>query len=527
MTQRWINAGTAIMTSAALLVVEHSQAGPEPPEERSRIVELSTPRMETMIDVGGRKLHCFEYGKGWPTVVLVSGLESPQEYWDSVIPGLAARTTVVTYDRAGIGKSEIGDLPTHGEQSAKDLRVLLEKMNVPKPYILVGHSYGGSVARLFASMYPDDMGGLVLEETQHEDVLDEMRKILKGKDLETFEQVLLARFDAPENPRTEADYRNVTREQLKKSRPLPRIPFVILTCADRVKSMQPMFSDEAIEALAKLDSALMNQLAASVPGGRQILVEGTGHNIHVDRPGALIAPVVEMITKVKENKRNGHSIIDSRRRGFVFASSQTRRSTSNVPQRKSRKLGAFVQISLDGYYCDPRGDMSFAHRPPEDAEWREFVIGNASPGGTLLFGRTTYEMMAAWWPTPMAAQSMPEVAARMNAMPKIVFSRTLSSANWSNATLMKDDLVGTVRRMKDQTGPEMTILGSGSIVSQLADAGFIDMFQVVVNPVALGDGKSLFSGLTGPLELTLTNTRVFGNGSVVLWYAPRRPAGTV
>jgi dihydrofolate reductase len=139
----------------------------------------------------------------------------------------------------------------------------------------------------------------------------------------------------------------------------------------------------------------------------------------------------------------------------------------------------------------------------------------------LLFGRTTYEMMAAWWPTPMAAKAMPEVAARMNAMPKLVFSRTMGSTDWTNTTLVKDDLIRTVRRMKNETGPDMAILGSGSIVAQLAGAGLIDTFQVVVNPVALGAGKSLFSGLGKRLDLVLTNTRVFGNGSVVLWYAPR------
>jgi pimeloyl-ACP methyl ester carboxylesterase len=206
----------------------------------------------------------------------------------------------VTYDRAGIGKSEINDLPTHGEQSAKDLRVLLEKLSVPKPYILVGHSYGGFVARLFASMFPDDLGGMILEETQHEDILGEMRNILKGKDLETFEQVLGARFDAPENPKTESDYRNVTRKQLRGSKPLPQIPFVILTCVDRAKAMQPMFSDAAIEELIELDIALMSKLADSIPGGKQIMVEGTGHNVHVDKPEVLIAPVVEMIQDVKE-----------------------------------------------------------------------------------------------------------------------------------------------------------------------------------------------------------------------------------
>jgi len=285
-------------------LLSNSQASQGSPQEQIRIPEISTPKIENMIDVGGRKLHCCVYGKGSPTVVLVSGFEAPQAYWNSVIPDLAAKTTVVTFDRAGLGKSEIGDLPAHGEQSAKDLQVLLDKSAVPRPYILVGHSYGGSVVRLFASMYPDDMGGLILEDTQHEDVLNELRKILKGKDLEAFEQLVVDRFSAPENPKTEGDYRNITREQVRKSKPLPRIPFVILTSADRAKAMGPMFSDKAIEEMVKSDSALNKKLAALIPGGREIIVEGTGHNIHVDKPEALIAPVVEMIKEVREKKGN-------------------------------------------------------------------------------------------------------------------------------------------------------------------------------------------------------------------------------
>jgi dihydrofolate reductase len=179
-----------------------------------------------------------------------------------------------------------------------------------------------------------------------------------------------------------------------------------------------------------------------------------------------------------------------------------------------------MQLSLDGYYCDRRGDMSFAHKPAEDREWHDFVAGNAAGGGMLLFGRTTYEMMVAWWPTPMAAKAMPEVAAQMNALPKVVFSRTMTAARWNNTTLVKDNLVETVRRMKIEPGPDMVTLGSGSIVTQLADAGLVDEIQVVVNPVALGAGKPFLAGLRQPLKLTLTRTRVFGNGSVVLWYTP-------
>ncbi len=189
-------------------------------------------------------------------------------------------------------------------------------------------------------------------------------------------------------------------------------------------------------------------------------------------------------------------------------------------QRPSRQLGAFLHLSLDGYYCGVNGDMSFAHKAADDAEWNEFVAGNAKGGGMLVFGRTTYEMMASWWPSPMAAQMMPAVAASMNATPKAVFSRNLQSADWSNTTLVKGDAVAEMRRMKAEPGPDMVILGSGSLVTQFAEAGLIDSFQLVIDPVALGAGKALFAGVAARLNLTLTKTRVFGNGAVVLWYVP-------
>ena len=283
-------------------LLSNSRPSHATPQEEIKIPEISTPKTENMIDVGGRKLDCCVYGKGSPTVVLVSGLEAPQVYWNSVIPDLAAQTTVVTYDRAGVGKSEIGNLPAHGEQSAKDLQVLLAKLDAPKPYILVGHSYGGSVVRLFASMYPDNMAGLILEDTQHEDVLTEMRKILEGKDLEAFDQLMADRFSTPENPKTEEDYRNLAREQLKKSKPLPRIPFVVLAAAGRAKAMKPLFSDAAIEKMDKLDGDLNHKLAALIPGGKLIIVEGTGHNIHLDKPEVLIAPILGMIRTVGESR---------------------------------------------------------------------------------------------------------------------------------------------------------------------------------------------------------------------------------
>ena len=184
------------------------------------------------------------------------------------------------------------------------------------------------------------------------------------------------------------------------------------------------------------------------------------------------------------------------------------------------RLVVFNQITLDGYFSGKTGDFSWAHRGSDDAEWTEFVGGNASGGAVLLFGRVTYQLMASYWPTPMAAANDPVVAAGMNSMPKVVFSRTLKEASWSNTRLVNGDLAGKVRRMKQAPGPDMAILGSGSIVAQLAEAGLIDHYQLVVNPVVLGAGRTLFEGVNRPLNFRLATSRVFRNGKVLLEYEP-------
>ena len=137
----------------------------------------------------------------------------------------------------------------------------------------------------------------------------------------------------------------------------------------------------------------------------------------------------------------------------------------------------------------------------------------------MLFGRITYELMASYWPTPMAAQRDPVVAEGINRCPKVVFSRTLEKATWNNTKLVKGDLIVEVRKMKQEPGKDMAILGSGSLVSQLARAGLIDEYQVMVNPVILGQGRTMFD-VKNRLCLKLSKTRTFGNGNVLLCYEP-------
>jgi dihydrofolate reductase len=109
----------------------------------------------------------------------------------------------------------------------------------------------------------------------------------------------------------------------------------------------------------------------------------------------------------------------------------------------------------------------------------------------------------------------------MNALPKVVFSRTLARAAWANTQLVKKDVTAAMRTMKAQPGDDMAILGSGRIVCPLAEAGLIDEYQVVVTPVVLGGGRTMFDGLSKKLALKRTKTRAFGNGNVLLCYEPR------
>jgi len=184
-----------------------------------------------------------------------------------------------------------------------------------------------------------------------------------------------------------------------------------------------------------------------------------------------------------------------------------------------RKLIVFNLVSLDGCFTGESGDISW-HMV--DDEFQELANEAANSGNTLLFGRVTYQLMAGFWPTPEAIETDPVVAEGMNTSEKIVFSRTLDAVYWNNTRLVKDDMIGEVRRLKQGNGKDLAVLGSGKIVAQLAAADLIDEFQVLINPVVLGRGRTMFEGIGKQLNLKLIRSRVFGNGNVLLCYEPVR-----
>jgi dihydrofolate reductase len=181
------------------------------------------------------------------------------------------------------------------------------------------------------------------------------------------------------------------------------------------------------------------------------------------------------------------------------------------------KLGVFNLVTLDGYFTGDNGDISWHN---VDADFQEYAEEKANSGNTLLFGRITYELMASYWPTPDAIKNDPIVAQGMNRSAKIVFSRTLNKADWVNTRLVKDDMLGEVRKLKQESRKDLTILGSGSIVAQLTQAGLIDEYQILLNPIVLGKGRTMFEGVKDRFNLKLTKTRTFGNGNISLCYEP-------
>lgn len=185
-----------------------------------------------------------------------------------------------------------------------------------------------------------------------------------------------------------------------------------------------------------------------------------------------------------------------------------------------RKLSVFNNVTLDGYFTDAHGDMSWAYGGSDDPEFAAFTADNAKGSGALVFGRVTFEMMASYWPTPAAAKANGTVAERMNASPKIVFSRTLKNPAWANTSVIKDDPAGAMKDLKADAGPDMVILGSGSIVEQLAAAGLVDSYQFVFCPVVLGKGRTMFDGLPQAAPLRLKTSRAFRNGKIFAVYEP-------
>lgn len=180
------------------------------------------------------------------------------------------------------------------------------------------------------------------------------------------------------------------------------------------------------------------------------------------------------------------------------------------------KLSVFNFITINGYFKGLNEDIGWHVHGNEQAEYASEGFDSK---GILLFGRVTYQLMASYWPTQVAAQNDPVVAAGMNRAEKVVFSKTMTKVDWHN-TRISLHLEEEVRRLKEKSDQPLTVLGSGSLVAQLTELGLVDEFQFMVDPIALAAGTTIFEGLSRPLHLQLTSTRTFKSGTLLLTYIP-------
>jgi dihydrofolate reductase len=173
-------------------------------------------------------------------------------------------------------------------------------------------------------------------------------------------------------------------------------------------------------------------------------------------------------------------------------------------------------ISLDGYFEGPSGQIDWH---TVDEEFNDYAVDLLNNSDILLFGRKTYEVMVAWWPTTEALKNDPLVARKMNSLQKFVFSRTMKKADWQHTQLISENAAAEILKLKQERGEYMVIFGSPNLALTCIEHRLIDEYRVIVSPVFLGSGHTLFEGISDRTGMELKSTRTFTSGNVLLTYA--------
>ena len=180
-----------------------------------------------------------------------------------------------------------------------------------------------------------------------------------------------------------------------------------------------------------------------------------------------------------------------------------------------RTLVAFIVTSLDGFHQGASGEFDWL---VPDEEFNDFAVLQLDEAETLGFGRRTYEHMAAYWPTEQARLKDPAITSRMNTKPKVVFSTSLEHAAWANTTVVAGEAVQQIETLKAASDSELLVIGSANLTAQFAAAGVLDELRIMVCPIVLGSGRSLFEDLKDRISMTLLRSRQFESGNVLLTY---------
>jgi dihydrofolate reductase len=191
-----------------------------------------------------------------------------------------------------------------------------------------------------------------------------------------------------------------------------------------------------------------------------------------------------------------------------------------------RKIKLQMQISLDGHVAGPNGEMDWMVWNWDEA-LKTYATELTKSADTFLLGRKTGEGMAVYWPTVASNPESKEedlwIADKLNTLPKVVFSKTVSTINWTNVTIASD-VAKEVAHLKQQPGKDMILYGGAGIVSSFIQQNLIDEYHLFVNPVIIGGGKTIFNNLDDKLKLKLIQTTPSSTGIVILCYQPEGKA---
>lgn len=184
-----------------------------------------------------------------------------------------------------------------------------------------------------------------------------------------------------------------------------------------------------------------------------------------------------------------------------------------------RKIVLFNLMTLDGYFEGLHADISWHN---VDQEFNDFAIAQLKTADMLLFGRKTYELMASYWPSAEGIKDNPVIAEAMKQIDKIVFSKSVDKVQWDHASVISENVLDEVKKLKHLPGKDVFVFGSADLSSTLIQHDLIDEFRIMINPLILGHGTPMFKNVTAKIDLQLLKTKVFGNGNVLLNYIPRK-----
>jgi pimeloyl-ACP methyl ester carboxylesterase len=286
---------------------------------RSEAVSFEPPGQ--LVDVNGRNMHINCIGNKSPTIILDSGAGGFSLEWRNIQYSLAQYARVCAYDRAGYGWSEMGPLPRTTKRIAHELHTLLENAEIPGPYIIVGHSFGGFTAQYFARYFDDEIAGLVLVDSSHDEQVyrlpengknvvrrslhqDRSNKVTKAVLHEHFPeeeaevaQQLMQRWSAMLTWREEMANYALSARQLRDLHrgPILEIPIVVLSRGKRVWPDTPY--GDAMEAAWK---ELQNELNYMSSKSTHIIAENSGHVIHLDEPRLVVDAIHNVLSFVEK-----------------------------------------------------------------------------------------------------------------------------------------------------------------------------------------------------------------------------------